>query len=353
MRYIGSKAASLPAIARVVRRNVVGSGSLCDPFAGTCTVSRHFKAFGWRVVTGDILSQSYALQVAHIELNRPPSFRGLSLARQGAPREAPHLRVLSHLNSLPGGSGFVTQEYSLAGRARRFFFKAANARRIDRIREEIEAWEEAQTITGAEKCYLLACLLEAADRVANTAGTYYAYLKGLYRKARQEIQLRPLAVTDNKRRNEANWAQAIHVVERAETEVVYLDPPYNGRNYGAYYHLPETITLWDKPEVRGKSGVRARVSDSPFYHRNTAAEALEELIKSATGKLLVVHYAERGLIPHKTILQQLKSRGTTRWESLVVRAYSSEKAKQGQDGARHRLYWCVIPGKSVTTGNRR
>jgi adenine-specific DNA-methyltransferase len=355
MRYIGSKAASLPSITQVIRRTAVGLTTLCDPFAGACTVSRHFKAMGWRVVTGDILKQSYTLQVAHIELNRAPAFPGIILPslRADDRTAAPHLRVLSLLNSLPGVSGFVTREYSLAGSARRFYFTVANARRIDRIREEIDVWHAAGKISGVEKCYLIACLLEAVDRVANTAGTYYAYLKKLYRKAKQQISLRPLAICDNKEKNEANCDEAIRVVEKAETDVVYLDPPYNKRNYGAYYHLPETIVLWDAPEVKGKCGIRQGVCGSPFYHRNTAADALGELIKSARGKMIVVHYAEKGLIPHKAILQQLKARGETRWQSQVVRAYTSNKAEGSQHNTRHRLYWCIVAGRAVMTGRRR
>jgi hypothetical protein len=78
MRYIGSKAASLPAIARVVAGAGASPGSLCDPFAGACTVARHFKAAGWRIVAGDLLALSYALQVAYVRLNRPPAFLGLA-----------------------------------------------------------------------------------------------------------------------------------------------------------------------------------------------------------------------------------------------------------------------------------
>src|SRR5947209_88755 len=99
MRYIGSKTASLPGITRAIQRSGIMLRSLCDPFAGSCTVSRHFKALGWRIVTGDLLAQSYALQVAYIELNEPPSFPGLDLAGRsvGSSGQPPHLQVLDHL----------------------------------------------------------------------------------------------------------------------------------------------------------------------------------------------------------------------------------------------------------------
>ena len=296
MRYIGSKTASLPGITKAIQRSGITLRSLCDPFAGSCTVSRHFKALGWSIVTGDLLAQSYALQVAYIELNEPPSFPGLKLPASGARRteQSPHLRVLEYLDALPGVSGFITREYSLAGTSHRLCFTSENARRIDRIREVIEGWDQTGAISSNEKCYLLACLVEASDRVANTAGTYYAYLKRLYRKAKKRLQLRPIAMSDNQRRNEANQIDAVRLVEQTEADVMYLDPPYNGRNYGAYYHLPETLVLWDAPEVKGKSGMRRGIPESPFYHRRTASDAMNELTKAARGKLIVVHYSRSG-----------------------------------------------------------
>ncbi len=301
---------------------------------------------GWRIATGDLLAQSYALQVAYVELNLPPTFAGLILPPQDADKStaAPHQRVLFHLDALPGNPGFVTREYSLAGESRRLCFTTENARRIDRIRDAIEEWDLAGAITAGEKCYLLACLIEASDKVANTAGTYYAYLKKLYRKAKQRLHLRAIPMTDNHQRNGANQMDALRLVERTEADLFYLDPPYNGRNYGAYYHLPETLVQWDGPEVKGKSGMRGGILESPFYHRSTASDGLNELIKAVKGRLIVVHYAEDGLIPHKTILQQLKARGATRWTSWGVRAYTSEKVQGEKRKASHRLYWCIVAG---------
>jgi adenine-specific DNA-methyltransferase len=346
MRYIGSKTASLSAIAKAFGHGDKRLRSLCDPFAGTCTVARHFKAKGWRVVTGDLLTQSYALQVAYVQMNQPPLFRNLfainKRQRLNGSEIPPHEHVLAHLNALHGLEGFVTREYSISGPARRLFFTAANARRIDRIRQTIEKWSESRQITTLEKWYLLACLLEAADRVANTACTYYAYLKRLYRKARLDLSLQPIAIVDNNQSNKAHLLDAASLVKKADADVVYLDPPYNTRNYGAYYHLPETLLLWDRPKTNGKSGIAHRPCYSPFYHRGTASDALSAVIKAAHAKLLVVHYAEDGLIPHKTILQQLKTSGTTRWTSWGVRAYSSSKSVGSDRTARHRLYWCVL-----------
>ena len=36
-------------------------------------------------------------------------------------------------------------------------------------------------------------------------------------------------------------------------DVVYIDPPYNSRQYSDAYHLLENLALWNKPEVFGKA----------------------------------------------------------------------------------------------------
>ena len=97
--------------------------------------------------------------------------------------------------------------------------------------------------------------------------------------------------------------------------------------------------------------MRCGVSELPFYQRSTASDALSELIKAATGKLIVVHYADDGLISHKTILQQLKA-GRTRWQSWGVRAYTSEKTEGVRPDAHHRLYWCIAAVRRATTGGQ-
>lgn len=34
-------------------------------------------------------------------------------------------------------------------------------------------------------------------------------------------------------------------------DIAYEDPPYTKRQYGAYYHILETIAIGDEPEITG------------------------------------------------------------------------------------------------------
>jgi adenine-specific DNA-methyltransferase len=317
MRYIGSKTATLPVIQKVIAAHAPKATSLCDPFAGTCTVARHFKGLGLRVETGDLLWGSYTFQLATIALNQPPNYNRL-LSVLGLNRcddaERPVLlaveAVLSWLASIPGKTGYVTDNFSEVGASSRRFFTRESATRIDAIRERIANWRDHGLIDEMEQAYLLACLLDAADRVANTAGTYMAHLKSWGRKALRPLELRTVQVVDNGAPNRCSRADARQTAA-ADVDVLYLDPPYNTRDYSFYYHLPETLVLWDDATATGKSGVPAvrRYPLSDFCVRARAAKALGELLNRAQAKLIVIHYAAEGLIRHEEIVDMLTYRG--------------------------------------------
>ncbi len=231
MRYIGSKVATLPAIQSIVERFAPNARSLCDPFAGTCTVSRHFKSLGLRVETGDLLWASYVFQRATIALNTPPAFSKLfsALDLDNVDRVADAApQILNRLQQMPGRRDFVTECFSDAGKAGRRFFTVANAERIDAIRGQIAEWSADNLIDELEEAYLLACLIDASDRVANTAGTYMAHLKQWGRKSLRPLEMRGVPIVDNALEIAVGRAQAWETAA-TEVDVLYLDPPYNTR----------------------------------------------------------------------------------------------------------------------------
>jgi hypothetical protein len=240
MRYIGSKTATLPAIQTIIAAHAPKATSLCDPFAGTCTVARHFKGLGLRVETGDLLWGSYIFQLATMALNQPPTFTRLlsmlGLDRCGDAKRPVVLAVetvLSWLTSIPGTAGYVTDNFSDVGTSDRRFFTRESATRIDAIRERIADWRDQELIDEMEQAYLLACLLDAADRVANTAGTYMAHLKSWTRKALRPLELRPLQVVDNGVQNRCSRADARRL--RTSTFCISIRPTIRATT-------PSTIT---------------------------------------------------------------------------------------------------------------
>jgi adenine-specific DNA-methyltransferase len=342
MRYIGSKAWCAERLFETVQEELPDATSLCDPFAGTCTVPAYFKKQGFRTVTGDLLALSYAMQVALIQLNTIPSFSALR-GFQGLGDKPTYSDVFGFLNCLPGRAGWLTNNFSLKGKCRRKFFTVENARKIDSIRLQISRWWKSGRINDAERWYLLACLLDACDRVANTAGTYYAYLREFYRKAKQPLLMKHLSPHSNGKSNRAYRGEAEKVVRRARVDVLYLDPPYNMRDYGAYYHLPELIASGITPEVYGLSGRPCiATSSSRFCSRGTATEALKNVINATSARLIILHYASYGLIDHKCILRMLKAKGETHHQIWRCRTYQSNRAATKKQMSDTRVYICHV-----------
>jgi adenine-specific DNA-methyltransferase len=169
----------------------------------------------------------------------------------------------------------------------------------------------------------VACLINSADRVANTAGTYYAYLKHQHRKAKKKFELAPIRPAPGKP-GTSFLGDALNLVASREFDVVYLDPPYNERNYAGYYHLPELMASsahWRR--LRGLSGVSGSGIHSAFNNRSTAADALHELVKAARCRVLVFHYSDNGLITPRQVRRILASRGTVTSRRLTSIGYTT------------------------------
>jgi adenine-specific DNA-methyltransferase len=129
------------------------------------------------------------------------------------------------------------------------YFSDENAMKCDAIRIQIEKWREEKIISEEEYYFLLASLLENVDKVANTASVYGAFLKNLKKSAQNIFQLKPANFYLNDDENKVYNLDVNDLIKNTSHDVVYLDPPYNTRQYGANYHLLETIAKYDNPKI--------------------------------------------------------------------------------------------------------
>jgi adenine-specific DNA-methyltransferase len=288
MRYFGSKTSTLAQLTQLVA-NRVPQGSFCDCFGGIGTVGAHFKKLGYQVFTGDVMRFAYYFQVTRVQMDDLPDF-DILLPNLGL-RDANSL--VSYLNQVPPVHGWLAREYAEL----RSFFTVENALRIQACWNTMRDWYRRDWISSAEWACLVASLIESVDRVANTAGTYYAHLKRFHRKALQPFMFEFIPIPRGARGGEAFWGDASSLVSQRPFDVLYLDPPYNQRVYARYYHLPETLARGDCPVVSGKSGVpEGPIMKSRFNSRAQAYTALKELLEGSDFRLLVFHYADDGLI---------------------------------------------------------
>ncbi len=346
MRYIGSKDRLLPFIQATLDAHGISGGLFLDPFCGTAAVARQARAHGFRVVSGDVLFFSYVLQRAYLCCDGYPRFAGLELPLGDDPAPtAPTAAVLHYLNALPAVTGFIQQHYSSVGvgTAGRMYFSVANAGRIDAIRRQIAAWQAADCLHGAEAYVLLAALLAAVPGVSNIAGTYGAYLKTWDSRALQPLTLRLPLLTPSPLAHRAYHGDAAALVAAQPCDVLYLDPPYNGRPYAGNYHLLETIACDDAPPIYGKTGLRP-YARSPYNVAAAAAAALQALVATARCRHLLLSYNSEGLIPEATILTILAQRGRPVVTRQVYRRFRSNIGRRhlpAQQEVSENLYYVL------------
>jgi adenine-specific DNA-methyltransferase len=321
---------------------------VCDPFTGTTSVARHLKRQDWRVVSGDIMTYSYAFQHAYVGLCETPPFTAL----QGAGALDPDLtlsvplhRAIAHLNNLRGVEGFFYRTYSPDGDAGRRYFTSANALRIDAIRQTINRWWEDGLLTEPERYLLVASLIEAVSKVANVAGTYAAYLKRWDPRAHKPLMLNVPQVVHSAHEHKVNMADAAEVVETCECDLLYIDPPYNSRQYCTNYHLLETLALGDEPEVKGVAGLRsADGKKSPYCRAGAAEAALAALIAKSNPRWILMSYNSEGIIPHDNLTEILSHKGKVEVYACEYRRFRSdadgENRRYGPNSTvQEMLYW--------------
>ncbi|MFQ5745677.1 MAG: DNA adenine methylase [Gemmatimonadota bacterium] len=353
MRYLGNKTRLVPFLLGAVERIGIRPGVACDPFAGTASVGRALKRAGWQVHCGDLMALSYALQVARVELDRSPRFPS-SLLPDGRPARGRvgYPTFLRRLGHLPPGDGFLAANFAPSengsGREGRMYFTPANARRIDAIRDRIGRWTAEGALDRPRVQLLLATLILAADRVANTTGVYASYVKTWQPNARRPLDLRPIHPTRPPSGaagpGTAFRGDARDLVARVGTiDLLYLDPPYNQRQYPAYYHVPELLAVgWDPPPLlRGKTGLIPDGDRRSAWCRSGACEeALRDLLDAADARHVLLSYNDEGLMPPGRIEEILRARAEAdsyRRFTRPYRRYRSDADGPGRTYVRDRV----------------
>lgn len=297
MNYIGSKYSLLPFIESTISA-VVGSDLhdkvFCDIFAGTGIVGRTFKPRVRKVIANDWEYYSYVLNRNyignHIKLDEEDKF-------------------LSELNNLDGvGDGFIYKNYCCGSGSGRQYFSDDNGKKIDAVRRRIEIWKNTGEISEDMYFFLLASLLESADKLANTASVYGAFLKHLKSSAQKPITIEPAVYSINSNTHDVYCCDANELVKKIEGDILYLDPPYNSRQYGANYHLLNTIAEYKPFTPKGKTGLR-EYCRSRYCGKRTVLSTFEDLLKNAQFKYIVLSYNNEGLMSMEDIESTMSKYG--------------------------------------------
>ena len=314
MNYIGSKLKLSNFIKNSIY-SVVGNDlskkTFCDLFAGTGIVGRNFKKEVKQVISNDFEYYSFVLNRNYI----------------GNHTVFEYQHLIDELNDLGGVEGFIFQEYSENGKAQRQYFSENNGKKIDAIRQKIQDWKIKKIINENQYYFLLASLLESADKIANTASVYGAFLKKIKKSAQKGLIIEPAIFDLNNNEHQVFNSDSNELIKHIQGDILYLDPPYNARQYGTNYHLLNTIAKYDIFEPKGKTGLRP-YQKSNYCNKNSVKKSFEELIKNALFQHIFLSYNNEGLMDCNEIKKIMSKYGKY---DLVTTDYQRFKADKEEN----------------------
>lgn len=325
-RYLGNKYKLLPFITRVVQEQGLEFQSFADIFAGTGAVSSAFP--DKTIITNDLMYSNYICNYAWFGADKYDQAKIIDF-------------VIRYNAEDRNEDNYMTACFADT------YFSRLDCSKIGFIREDIEANYTAGVLNARERALLITALLYAMDKIAKTCGHYDAYRKGAEFDSRLELCV-PLAKQNNNENNLCFNMDANELVKTLYADLIYIDPPYNSRQYCDAYHLLENVALWQKPEVYGVARKMDRSQLKSKYCTQSATEAFEQLITDIKAKYILLSYnnmAEKGnirsnaKISDSDIMRILEKKGVVSVFSEGYKAFTTGKSDIADNA--ERLFLCT------------
>ena len=333
-RYLGNKYSLTNFIKKIVKENCKNINIVADVFSGTGSVSEIFK--DKQLITNDLLYCNYISNYAWFS-NEDYS-------------EEKIINIVYKYNMIKTSeNNYVRENFANT------FFSADDCSKIGYIREDIEKKYNRKEINYKEYSILITILLYAMDRIANTVGHYDAYRKNI--KFDKELYLGIMLPDKNLNKNNKCYNKdANELVKNIDCDLLYLDPPYNSRQYSDAYHLLENIANWEKPEVFGIARKMDRKAIKSSYCTIEATSKFKELIENTNANYILLSYnnmSEKGddrsnaKISDKDILEILEKKGKVTIFEEEYKMFSTGKSNVKDN--KERLFLCEVEEEKMVS----
>jgi adenine-specific DNA-methyltransferase len=325
-RYLGNKFKLISIIKNIVETECSTINTVADIFAGTGVVASAFTHK--KIITNDILYCNYICHYAWFSSDKHSKDKIVD--------------NIEYYNSIKvSEDNYMSENYADT------FFSKQVCRKIGFVREDIERLFQHGEINQRERAILITSLLYAMDKIANTCGHYDAFRRGA--KLTDKITLCvPIIEDDLNQNNQIYNTDTNELVKSIEADLVYIDPPYNSRQYCDAYHLLENVARWEKPPVEGVAKKMDRSLYKSDYCTIKATKAFESLINNIKAKYILLSYnnmAEKGndrsnaKISDDDIYRILKKKGTVKVFTNDYRAFTAGKSSIAEH--QERLFLCT------------
>lgn len=150
-----------------------------------------------------------------------------------------------------------------------------------------------------------------------------------------------------------DYEECLQTIAIDKHTLVYADPPYFKEHYSRYYHVLNTMCLYDYPELAinpqskelaiGRYRADRNVSD--FGKKAKALSAFQRLVDICADKKvnLVISYSENSIVKIYELLQVAKSRYRVCVEEITLKHSSQGRATNSDQTVKEFLFICTMP----------
>ena len=315
-RYTGNKNKLMPWIKEILEKDCKNAKSFFDVFAGTGAVTNYLIEKYDRYILNDFL---FSNNIIYNGFFLQEKFDTVKLNK-----------IADYFNSIDSNK---LQENYFSINFGDKYFSNDDAKKIGFIREVIEEKYNDKYINKKEYSILISSLIYSMDKISNTVGHYEAYIKKDKIDSKFIFEQILPKELDERKVIEIYREDSNNLAKRIKADIAFIDPPYNSRQYSRFYHVLETLTKWDKPQLYG-TAMKPKEENMSDYCRNNASKVFEDLIQNLDVKYIVVTYnntynskssSSKNKITLEEIEKILSKKGETKKYEQKYKAFNSGK----------------------------
>ena len=329
-RYIGNKSKLLKFIDDTIKKEKIRFCTFGDVFSGTGVVAEYFLNKGKEIYVNDLLFSNFVIYKALLSNEKY--------------EEEKIIKIIDDYNRIDVEK---IQDNYFSDNFSGNYYHYKDAKKIGYVREDIENRYLNKEINEREYYILISCLLYSMDKISNTVGHYESFLNK--EPEYKNLQISNLNIKLYNSNSHIYNEDANCLVRKIKVDVMYIDPPYNARQYANFYHLLENVAQSKKPKVYNKAKKMERKNIMSEYCKANAKAVFSDLIENINAKYIIVSYnntyeakstSSVNSITYQDMMQILEKKGKVSVYETDYKFFNS--GKTNLDKHKERLFVCKV-----------
>ena len=331
LSYIGSKMKLVDwikdCIETYINKKINEIVSFADLFSGTGIVAYYMMQKGIKYITSNDI-QHYSYVISSVWTQRDIDMVKIKNLLQ----EFKDIKI----DTKDTSQCFIYNTYSPASNPSRMYFTKDNALKIDIIRQNIE--QRKNELSIQEYNMLIKILLYASTKVGNISSTWGAYLKTFKKTALDKIildsNMLDLLLINNDINHTVYNKDIIHLLNENNFnnyDIVYIDSPYNNRQYSSNYFVLEAISKYNNPEIKnGITGLLKETNEGSkiFCSKVNAKRSFENILSKIKSKFIFISYSSDSIVSKDDMIKILE----LNWTNIICYTKEYKRFKSNKLG---------------------